>query len=875
MTGTFSDISRQKAIAAELLAEKSKVESYAREQRNLLSLFDKGSSILFKWRNDESGNMDYVSESIKRLTGYDPEDFTLGRIQFDSLVHEEDSERVDEELESAKRQALDYFRHTPYRIRTADGELRWVLEYTVAQKEESGVITHFIGYCNDITDQVEAAEKLREAKEQADQANRAKSEFLANMSHEIRTPLNAIIGLTDLTLRKAKNKQVTENLSRVLYSSKLLLTVINDILDYSKIDAGKLNIVEETFELENLMMDSANLFAQEIWGKGLGLILDMDPTAPKALIGDELRISQVCNNLLSNAIKFTSEGEILFGVKCLKKDEAQAKIRIYVKDTGSGIAEENLAHLFDAFAQEDSTITRRFGGTGLGLTICRHLIEMMGGEISVESRLGEGSTFSIDLSLRMDLSKPQQHKLSMEGSRVLVVDDHDTECAIITGMLKSWNAEVRATTNPVEALEWMGKTSFDYVVTDWMMPQMSGTEFVAKMQAKHDKAFPPVIMVSAYDEVDLKASIASKSIKVKSILRKPFTVSQLFDALMGSMEGSAQRLDYPTKVLSQFKGRVLLAEDNEINQQVAKGYLEEFGCEVALAKDGVEAVAMATEQRYDLILMDLHMPRLDGYAATEQIRQHRADIPIVALSAAVMSEDKERSRLASMNGHLAKPIHVSSLERMLETYLNKTGETKARKEEEYELYEIEGIDMQALVRELNQKSRVIKMLRGFVRSFGGVRRELDPSGDMEELRGRLHNLSGVSGLLKMEGICQESRRLEALEDDDLLRSELPGLIDAIEALSAAIGEYLKGEKEQQPQMSMGKPEAIGVLQSVLEPMEMGEVLSDQRQEQCVAAVGALADLDTAMRLRDHLEIFEHEESAQLIREVLKVSQAND
>ncbi len=528
--------------------------------------------------------------------------------------------------------------------------------------------SEIIGVMTDITPMKNALVELEEAKQKADQANEAKSVFLANMSHEIRTPLNGIIGLTDIVLNTHLDELQQDYLNKVKQSSSALLHIINDILDYSKIEAGKLDIVKSKFSLENTLQNISDLFEHQISQKGLDFIFTVDPDCPTHLIGDSLRVNQVLINLIGNAVKFTEKGFIQLDVKPTDIYDHQVTIQFCIKDSGIGISEEKQKQLFMPFEQGDKTTTKKYGGSGLGLMISKQLVEIMGGGIFLESKEGMGATFCftipftyIEQDTHCDLSELQTH-------RFLIVDDSSVKRSYLREVLTSWGITTDTASDTRNALEKLKNISYDTLIIDWSISDNNGLELLEELKKK-DIYTNNILMVTAYDKQEVQEEINLKGLSISNLLTKPYTPSMLCNILVDKKITTPDNKNQtPKQWVLESPKKLLVAEDNETNQLVASIIFNKMGFEVDIADNGLEAVEKAHQEDYDIIFMDLQMPVMDGFEASKTIRTFNPDVPIVALSAAVMQKDQTLTKEAGMQHHIGKPMDKTELLEIIKQY---------------------------------------------------------------------------------------------------------------------------------------------------------------------------------------------------------------
>lgn len=643
---------------------------------------------------------------------------------------------------------------------------------------------------------------LVRAKDQAEEASRAKSEFLANMSHEIRTPMNAIIGMTELTLDTSLDKLQREYLEMVQSSGQSLLRVINDILDFSKIEAGFLEFETSSFEVRDLVEKTAQTLAVRAHQKGLELTCQVDPGIPRCLMGDAGRLRQVMTNLIGNAVKFTERGEILVHVESLPEPrESYCALKFSVKDTGIGIPADKMDLLFEQFRQVDGSVARHFGGTGLGLAISRQIVEAMGGTIEVESDAGKGSTFSFELALVVDpVQAPMSTTCStssLSGTRVLIIDDNVTNRRILTETLSNWGLLPTAVSGGREGIHALraaieASRPFQILLLDEQMPNMDGFAVAKQIREEFALAQMIILMLSSGDV--LSGAARCRQFGISHYLVKPIQQSKLFDVLMDTFNRQTALIpdetlnDISDGVPAKHKAHILLAEDHRINQILARALLEKRGWTVEIAHNGEEAFASWEKGGFDLILMDVQMPEVDGLQATRMIREAESEtgmhVPIIGLTAHAMKGDREECLNAGMDDYIAKPVCPDSLYKTIDRRLFSPGQ------------DLPAVDLNDILTNLDgDRNFLADLVEQFVSDYPVSLKNLKNAFERKDYRQAemiAHTLKSVVGIFGARQATHLLQSLENLSEAHVLQkahSILPQLIHEMEKIEKCLLEF--------------------------------------------------------------------------------------
>ena len=763
--------------------------------------------------NIESDEAD-LSAEVYRILGASDENAIFSLAKFINFIQPDDQALFQQSIEAAL--AGDKPFNMNFRVTQPDGNARTIHTQGEIHRDEAGKPVRMVGTLQDITERVRAEEELRQAKDTAEEASRIKSEFLANMSHEIRTPMNGIIGMTQLALDTDLNDEQREYLEAVASSADSLLQLLNDILDLSKVEAGMLEMEMADFTLSDLLGETLKSLAVRAQKKGLELVLKVPPKLPNALVGDPVRLRQIIVNLVGNAIKFTEQGEVVVSVEQDASSNGRVTLHFAVKDTGIGIPPEKHKRIFEAFTQADSSTTRTYGGTGLGLAISAQLVSMMHGRFWVESEVGKGSAFHFTASF--DLAGPPRSKTlpgTLEDLAVLVVDDNQTNGHNLEDMLSHWGLKPVVVTDGKAALNAMKQARkkgrpFGLILLDANMPGMDGFDVAREINDDPGLVGSIIMLLEAADLQNSREHC--RKLGLMHSLTKPMTHSELFDLLISLPMTWAEDLeeaptpDTPStpdqKSPAQTRHpvrhlKVLLAEDNLINQKLAVAILEKMGHFVAVASDGEEVLAALEEDTYDLVLMDIQMPKLDGLEATQAIRERERQtgqhLPIIAMTAHALKGDRERFMAAGMDEYIPKPIHIGKLREVLSTVAEQV--MKKGQRMELDPTSEKSINLDQLKQSIGDDTSLLLEVIDIFTDTGpamltAIKAALEAE-DAQALENTAHALKGSAGNFGAQAVVRSSAALETLGN----RGSLAGAQELLEELEGELDAMLAALKE--------------------------------------------------------------------------------
>nr|WKN35665.1 PAS domain S-box protein [Tunicatimonas sp. TK19036] len=663
MYGTFQDIDEQK-----------KKESHLKLLESVITHAKDAVIIMEIKAYPDDHHIVYVNQSFCNMTGFSQNEVIGKTTRFLQGPETDRKEltRMNKAFRTLQPFEADFINYKK------TGEKYWVNISVVPVADKNGRYTHWVAIQRDVTEQKLSEQNLVQAMEEARAASIAKSEFLANMSHEIRTPLNGVIGFSDLLMKSPLDANQMQYMQAVHHSANALLDLISDILDFSKIEAGKLELLEEKYDLWELMEQASDIVKHKVEEKNLELLLNIDAKIPQYAWIDPIRLRQILVNLLGNAVKFTETGEIEITVKLVSEDSESnlSSLEFSVRDTGIGIDSKRQYAIFKAFSQEDASTTRKYGGTGLGLTISNQLLALMNSKMELESKPGTGSRFFFNLSLKTESGESQLSKSDSTIQHVLIVDDHPKNLQIIQDMLSIVNIESDTAANGLEALEKIKNNTYDLLIIDYHMPQMNGVQVIREVRDVLHISQEELLVILLHSAVDDKEiNISRQGLGVQKVMSKPITLHQLTHTLESIHAPVSEKLTVMPQITSASEVNILLVDDNPMNRILARKMIHNIlpDASVKEAQDGADAVEKFLECNADIILMDIQMPVMSGYEASKKIREHDKDhhATIIALTASAVSGERERCLEAGMNDYLSKPFVLDTLKVKLEKWVKK------------------------------------------------------------------------------------------------------------------------------------------------------------------------------------------------------------
>ncbi|MBS4098308.1 MAG: response regulator [Sulfuricella sp.] len=858
------------------------------------------------FRTSVAGRLLTANPAMARILGYDSPADLLATVTDIATQIYADPERRGEiiRLMQEKDSVSDF----ETRFKRKGGSETWVSISARVVHDETGGIRYIDGSLLDINERKEKERAERERKE-ADIANQAKSAFLSSMSHEIRTPMNAILGLTELTLATDLTPKQRDYLRKVKTASHTLLGIINDILDVSKIEAGKMDLEVIDFDLEEVLSGVSDMIGMSATRKGIELLFDIAPQTPTRLLGDPLRLGQILLNLSNNAVKFTDAGEILVTVGCREPSEGRVKLNFCVRDTGIGMSEEQMGRIFQSFSQADSSTTRKYGGTGLGLTISKKLVEMMGGEIAVQSETGKGSMFSFTAVFGVGAPAANLAELVPQNRqhgvlRVLVVDDSDTARLILEHTLRSFGFDVTSVDSGIAALRELAaaplRRAYDLVLMDWKMPGMDGIEATRRIRENdHLAVMPAILMISAYSREEVMRQAWEAG--VDEFLAKPFYPTLLLDSIRNIFERGGIRDERLAPVNGnadeiRLDGAViLLVDDQELNLLVAKSFLEKTGATVVTAGNGRQAVERikAPGAHYDAVLMDIQMPVMDGYEACQTVRRDErfAGLPIIAMTAHATAEERKRCLDNGMNDHLSKPVDPVKLFAVLREWIapKSSGASESRQESRHGIQldaaiaDLPGLRLDDILTHLGYDEQLLyQMAEMFLRSHtdAAVRlRAFVAAGNLDEARRIAHTLKGTCGQMGALPLSGAAQRLE----DAIMKNAGLDLLPLMNDFEVCLTELVGSLRKLEAHLAINNADLAAIeAGKTLEPAQLAErcrELAILIEDDVASAIDLIATIGNAsddatvssllLRIRDALQDFDAEVAQEHLRGLMR------
>ncbi|THB63348.1 MAG: response regulator [Desulfovibrio sp.] len=855
-------------VTAEKTAREALKQSEERFRRMLEAT---GEGFLFL---DKELCIQEVNNALLKMFGYTREE-VLGRTPLEFVTTE-----TKKRLESGMAGGVEHAKRFEAEYITKNGRILPALINSNGLLDDRGDIVGYVAFITDIAEIKRVETELRRAKVLAEEGSRAKSEFLARMSHEIRTPMNAVIGMAHLALQTELTARQNDYLSKILAASDSLLGIINDILDFSKIEAGKLDLDTAPFNLDEVLGSLANMIALKAEEKDIEILFPTDTNVPRSLVGDPLRLGQVLTNLATNAVKFTEHGEVVISTSVKERSPGKVVLAFSVRDTGIGMSGEQVRGLFEPFQQADGSITRRYGGTGLGLSIAKRIVEAMGGEIKVASQEGRGSEFVFFAAFGLRSEEQEMcylPPLDLRNMRVLVVDDNPTAREVLGEALGSMSFRAEAAGSSAEAMAMLTQAAekdsqdpYRLAIVDWKMPDQNGMELVEQIQLDSRlSSTKRILMLTAYGKWELMDQ--ARKAGADAVVVKPVNQSLLFDAISEAFGQEVSRRTRPRglavdrrSLFARLNGaRALLVEDNEINRQVATELLLQAGMAVSTAATGEQGVSMAGQSDFEVILMDIQMPGMDGYEAARRILDNGVTTPIIAMTAHAMAGDREKALAAGMKDHVAKPINPDDLYGVLGKWVGESaaggmsGQDFAAPFQAFapEIPPMEYIDTkEGLWRVGGARSLYLKLLREFPQQDGGAAKEIRSAleqGDMDKARRLAHTMKSVAGNLGAKGLAEAAANLSqalAREKSGDWAIELKEFEQALDNVLRDLANL--GEHPQSATEAPGRKADSHILTASLKALEPH--LKTAKPKQCAQALESIESLGWPGELADSI-----------------------